>query len=121
MKRPRVFRFEHRSEPVVPLGVFLIRLLRSFAAASVVVSVALGAGMLGYHLTEVFTWLDSFLNAAMILGGMGPVNELRTAAGKLFAGFYALFAGLIFIMVAGILFAPILHRFLHRFHLDGKK
>jgi len=121
MNRPRVFRFEHKGEPLVPFGVFVVRLLRSLAAASLIVAVALGAGILGYHVTEGMTWLDSFLNASMILGGMGPVNEIHTTAGKLFAGCYALFAGLIFIMVAGILFAPILHRFLHRFHLEGKK
>jgi hypothetical protein len=121
MKRPHVFRFEHRGDPIVPFGVFFLRILRSLAVASIVVSVALGAGILGYHITEGLPWLDSFLNASMILGGMGPVSELHTTAGKVFAGCYALFAGLIFIMVAGIIFAPIFHRFLHRFHLDGKK
>lgn len=122
MKRPRILpAFERKSDPVLPFGVFLLRLLRSVAAASVVVTAALLAGILGYHLTEGLSWLDSFLNASMILGGMGPVNEIHTAAGKVFAGCYALFAGLIFMVVAGILFAPVLHRFLHRFHLDGKK
>lgn len=82
---------------------------------------ALSAGVLGYHFIEGLPWVDAFLNASMILGGMGPVNELHSEAGKIFAGCYALFSGIIFIVVAGIFFAPILHRFLHRFHLEGEK
>ncbi len=121
MKRPRILpAFEHKSDPLLPFGAFLIRLARTVAAATLVVAVALGAGIIGYHATEGLSWLDSFLNASMILGGMGPVSELHTAAGKVFAGCYALFSGIIFMVVAGILFAPILHRFLHRFHLDRK-
>lgn len=120
MKKVRVLPvFEHRSQPIVPLGVFLLRLLRSAAAASFVVAIALSIGIFGYHFIEGLPWLDAFLNASMILGGMGPVNELHSAAGKMFAGCYALFSGLIFIVVAGIFFSPILHRFLHRFHLEG--
>ena len=122
MKKVRIFPiFEHKSQPIVPIGVFLRRFLRSAAMASLVVSTALSAGIFGYHFIEGLPWLDAFLNASMILGGMGPVNELHSIAGKLFAGCYALFSGLIFILVAGILFAPILHRFLHRFHLEGGK
>lgn len=109
--------FEHKSQPIVPLGIFLLRILRSAAVASLVVAAALSAGVCGYHFIEGLSWLDAFLNASMILGGMGPVAELHTPAGKIFAGCYALFSGLIFIVVAGVLFAPILHRFLHRFHL----
>ena len=111
--------FEHKSQPMVPLGVFLVRLLRSTVVVSIVVSTVLSAGMVGYHFIEGLPWVDAFLNASMILGGMGPVNELHSEAGKLFAGCYALFSGLVFIVVAGIFFAPILHRFLHRFHLEG--
>jgi hypothetical protein len=122
MKKIRVFPvFEHRSQPIVPLSVFLVRLLRSMVVASLVVATALGAGILGYHFIEGLPWVDAFLNASMILGGMGPVNELHSKGGKIFAGCYALFSGLIFIVVAGIFFAPILHRFLHRFHLEGEK
>lgn len=72
--------------------------------------------MLGYHELERLPWVDSFLNAAMILGGMGPVNMLYTNAGKIFAGLYALFSGIIFLLVVGILFTPLVHRFMHRFH-----
>ena len=76
-------------------------------------------GMLGYHFLEGIPWVDSLLNAAMILGGMGPVNTLHTTAGKLFASFYALYSGVVFVVVAGILFAPVVHRFLHHFHLEA--
>lgn len=89
--------------------------------AALVVGLALSIGIFGYNFIEGLGWVDAFLNASMILGGMGPVNELHSEAGKIFAGCYALFAGLIFIVVAGIFFAPILHRFLHRFHLEGGK
>jgi hypothetical protein len=76
--------------------------------------------MSGYMYFERLGWLDAFLNAAMLLGGMGPVNSLRTAGGKLFAGLYALYAGLVFLVVAGILFAPLVHRLFHRFHWEEK-
>lgn len=87
-------------------------------AASVIV-VSLFIGIIGYHALEGLTWIDSFLNAAMLLGGMGPVNNPATFSGKLFAGLYALYCGLVVILVAGVLLAPVLHRFLHRFHLEG--
>jgi len=80
---------------------------------------SLAIGMLGYHFLEGIPWVDSLLNAAMILGGMGPVNELHTTAGKLFASFYALYSGVIFVVVASVLFVPVVHRFLHRFHLEA--
>jgi hypothetical protein len=75
-------------------------------------------GILGYHLTENLGWLDSLLNASMILGGMGPVDTLKTSGGKLFASFYALFSGVVFLITMSVVLAPILHRFLHKFHLD---
>jgi hypothetical protein len=86
-----------------------------------VLAVALGIGMLGYHHLERMQWIDAFANAAMILSGMGPLAPLQTESGKLFAGLYALFSGLVFIAVAGLVLAPALHRLLHRFHLgdDG--
>ena len=74
--------------------------------------------MLGYHLLEGFSWIDSLLNASMILGGMGPVDQLKTDSGKIFASFYALFSGIVFLVVAGVIFAPIIHRFMHKFHID---
>jgi hypothetical protein len=81
-------------------------------------ALSLGLGVLGYHLTEGLSWLDSLLNASMILGGMGPVDVLHTPAGKLFASFYALFSGAVFLGMAGIVVAPIAHRLLHRLHLE---
>ena len=85
------------------------------------IACALGIGIIGYHCLEGLSWLDSFLNASMILGGMGPVSELHCPAAKLFAGFYALFSGLVFIGVASVIMFPIAHRFLHVLHLDGDK
>jgi hypothetical protein len=76
-------------------------------------------GVLGYHVFESLPWIDSLLNASMILGGMGPVNELHTTAGKLFASFYAIYCGVIFLVVAGIILAPVIHRFMHHFHLEA--
>jgi hypothetical protein len=85
-------------------------------AASVTTG-ALGIGIVGYHLLAKLPWVDSFLNASMILGGMGPVDPLRTSAAKLFAGFYALFSGLVFIGVSGVIIAPFIHRLMHHFHV----
>ena len=85
-----------------------------------VVAVALAIGMAGYRWTESMDWVDAFLNAAMILGGMGPVGELRTTAGKLFAGAYSLFSGVVFLVVVGVMFAPLAHRLLHRLHIEGE-
>ncbi len=112
--------FEHRSQPLVPRRVFIHRLWRSFAAGSLIVLVALLIGMAGYHRFERLDWLDAFLNAAMILSGMGPVAPIQTAAGKVFAGCYALFSGFALLTSAGVVFAPIFHRFLHKFHLEGQ-
>ena len=82
------------------------------------IAVSLSGGMAGYHLLEGMPWIDAFVNASMILSGMGPVGELKTSGGKLFAGFYALYSGLAAITIAAILLGPVLHRFLHRFHLE---
>ena len=111
--------FERHQEPLVSREVYLRRIARSGGVAFAVVVAALFLGVSGYHWIEDLPWVDSILNAAMILGGMGPVAQLRTTAGKLFAAAYALFSGLMFIVVAGILFAPVIHRFLHKFHLDA--
>lgn len=108
--------FERRTDPVIPVGAFLLRLMRSGLLALGLAAVSLGVGMLGYHGLERLGWTDAFLNASMILGGMGPVDSLHTTAGKIFAGFYALYSGLIVIVVAGILLTPIVHRLVHKFH-----
>ena len=89
---------------------------------TVVIAVSLGIGIGGYRYFEGMEWIDAYLNAAMLLGGMGPVDpQLRTVGGKLFAGVYALYAGVIVLVAAGILMAPIFHRFLHRFHLEEEE
>ncbi len=113
--------FEHRHEALLPRPEFQRRLLRHFCYGLILVAVCLGIGMIGYHVTEGLSWLDAFLNAAMILSGMGPVHELQSASGKLFAGCYALFSGVAFLAITAILFAPVIHRFLHKFHLDMKQ
>ena len=111
--------FEHWKQPLLPRAAFLRRVRRHVAAALGVVAGSLAVGVLGYHTLEGFSWIDSLLNAAMILGGMGPVGALHTTAGKLFASFYALYSGIVFLVVAGILFVPTIHRFLHRFHVEA--
>lgn len=109
---------EHHQEPLLSRQAFLRRMARFAAGALALILLALGAGVLGYHFLERMPWIDALLNASMILGGMGPVAALHTTAGKIFASCYALLSGLLFLAAAGVLFAPIVHRFLHRFHLD---
>lgn len=108
-----------------PLPLFISRMLRSVCLAVLMIALALVMGMCGYHYFEDMPWIDAFVNAAMILSGMGPMGILQTSGGKLFAGCYALFSGLFFIIIMGLLLAPILHRFFHRLKLeeesDGKK
>jgi hypothetical protein len=113
--------YEHRSEPLLPRHLFIRRLFLHACTALSVILVSLGIGVLGYHFFEGLSWLDALLNASMILGGMGPVSELHTTTGKLFASFYALFAGIIFLVTVGILIAPIAHRLLHRMHLEARE
>ena len=93
-------------------------MVRSALLALSLVVVVLGIGMMGYRVFEGMSWVDAFVNAAMILSGMGPLGELKTDGGKIFAGCYALFCGLAFITILGIIFAPVFHRFLHKFHLE---
>ena len=114
-------RFEHKSEPLLPRRAFLGRLATGAAIGTAIVLVSLLIGMVGYHALERLSWLDSFLNASMLLGGMGPTSPLQTPAGKLFAGLYALYCGFAVLAVAGLIFAPVFHRFLHRFHLEGNR
>jgi hypothetical protein len=108
--------FEHSSQPLLSRAAFLRRLAASAALGVSAVAVSLFIGMVGYHTLEGLSWIDSFLNASMLLGGMGPLEHERNTAGKLFEGFYALYCGLAVISVAGIIFAPIVHRFLHKLH-----
>jgi hypothetical protein len=113
--------FEHHSEPILPRPLFIRRLAHSAATALSVVLVSLLIGMVGYRSFEGLAWLDAFLNAAMLLGGMGPVTPLVTSAGKIFAGLYALYCGFVVIFTAGMLLTPVAHRFLHKFHLERGK
>ena len=110
--------YEHRSKPLLPIRKFYHRLARNAALGSAVVTGSLLIGMAGYHVFENMGWIDAFVNASMILSGMGPVGELKTSAGKIFAGCYALFSGVAFLTSVGVVFAPIFHRFLHKFHMQ---
>ena len=110
--------YEPHHMPLAPRALFLARLAEHSAIVLALIGGSLFLGMWGYWYFESLTWLDAFLNAAMILGGMGPVAQLQTPGGKLFAGVYALYSGLLVLVAAGILLAPLLHRFVHRFHLE---
>jgi hypothetical protein len=116
--RRHLFSYETRSERLLDPNHFVRRMLGHLGIATALVAFSLLMGMIGYVYFESLSWTDAFLNAAMLLGGMGPVNAPMTEGGKLFAGWYALYAGLIFLIVAGVLGAPVVHRVLHRFHLD---
>jgi len=108
--------WEKRGTRPVALGAFLRRLGGHFAVSVGLALVSLGIGMAGYEYFEQLAWRDAFLNSAMLLGGMGPVDFPKTDAGKLFAGIYALYAGLLFLVLSAILLAPVFHRILHHFH-----
>jgi hypothetical protein len=110
--------FEHKSQRLLSRSQFFLRLLRSVLAAVGLVVVSLSLGTIGYHIFARLAWIDAMLNAAMILTGMGPVDPMRTTGAKVFATCYALFSGTIFLTLAAILFAPLIHRMIHRFHLD---
>ena len=112
--------FEHRTQPLLPRKVYYRRIARHAALGLLVIAGALTVGMTGYHVFERLPWIDAFVNAAMILSGMGPVATLQTDAGKIFAGCYALFSGLALVAVLGIIFAPVVHRSLHKFHLEDE-
>lgn len=110
--------FEHHSEPMASASKFKRRMFRFGTLTAAIILFSLGIGILGYHYIESLSWIDSLLNASMILGGMGPVDTLQTNAGKIFASFYALYSGIILLASVGVLAAPIFHRILHRFHLE---
>jgi hypothetical protein len=112
--------FERRHERLAPLGVFIRRMLSSLEIALGMIFVALAIGIAGYHLIAGFNWIDSLLEASMILAGMGPVNPLTTDGAKVFASLYALFSGLVFIGIMGVVLTPLAHRMMHKFHLDNK-
>ncbi|MEO5760752.1 MAG: hypothetical protein ABIR28_00435 [Vicinamibacteria bacterium] len=110
--------YERRRQPLLSHRLYVTRLTRHALATGALIVATLCLGMAGYHWLEGLAWIDAYVNAAMILGGMGPVAELHTSAGKIFAGTYALFAGLVFLVAIGVVLAPVVHRAMHRFHLD---
>ncbi len=112
--------FEHHHEKLLPRRLFLRRLAKYALISLGIVIVSLVIGMIGYYVLEGYSWVDSFLNAAMLMGGMGPVNALHTDGGKIFAGIYAMYCGLVELIAIAIFAAPIFHRFLHHFHLESE-
>lgn len=113
--------YEHHSRPLLPKKEYYNRLFRNFLWGGMIVIFSLILGILGYHFMGGLGWTDSLLNASMILTGMGPVNAMTTTAGKLFASFYALFSGVVFLTTIAFVLAPVAHRFLHKFHMDENK
>ena len=121
MAQIRMMNWEHRGQQLLPRRQFILRLSRWSLLAIGVIAISLAAGICGYHFLEKLSWIDALLNASMILGGMGPVDQLKTNAGKIFASLYALYSGLALISVAGLLMAPVVHRLLHKFHVESGK
>ena len=111
--------YEHRKQPMAPIGTFYQRVLKNIIIALVIMMFCLGIGILGYHYTGEVPWLDSLHNASMILSGMGPVVEIKTVSGKWFSSAYALFSGVVFITNVGIILSPAIHRLFHRLNLQG--
>lgn len=111
--------FEKKDEPLLPRSAFLVRMGGSVGVSSLIVAVSLLMGSVGYRHFANLSWIDALLNAAMILTGMGPVDQMTTTGGKLFATFYALYSGIAFLTMMAVVLAPLIHRLLHKFHLDG--
>ena len=111
-------KYEHRTAPLLSLRLFWRRMVRHGGAAAAVIAFSLAGGTAGYHLLGGEGWIDAFLDASMILGGMGPVGHMDDPQAKIFSAFFALYSGLVFLLVAGLLVAPVFHRVLHRFHLE---
>ena len=118
---PRLFNYESKHEPLLSKSSFARRLGGNLLSAALLIGLSLLAGMAGYHYFESMSWIDAFINASMILSGMGPMGPLQTWGGKCFAGWYALYSGLALILVSGLILAPLLHRVMHRFHLDTEE
>ena len=110
--------YEHRNRPLLSRAKFVARIARHLLLALLLIGIALGIGVLGYHYLGELSWIDSLLNASMILSGMGPVDPLQSSGAKVFASFYALFSGLAFIGVLAVLLAPFLHRLMHKLHME---
>ena len=110
--------FEHKSEPLLPRWAFYARMAQSVAIVTGIITFSLFVGGAGYHYLGDLPWIDSLLNASMIVAGMGPVDPLKTTSAKLFATFYALYSGVAFLTIMAVLMAPLLHRLLHKFHME---
>jgi hypothetical protein len=109
---------KHKGRFSPPKNIYL-HLIRNSFIGFMLIAVALFMGMVGYHVFEHMSWVDSYLNASMILSGMGPANTMVTTAGKIFAGTYALFSGLAFIAIVVIMLSPIIHKFFRKIHMEG--
>ncbi len=112
--------FEQKNQRLLPQAEFIRRLGWSVGFGLLLVAFSLSVGIVGYHWLCGLSWIDSFLDAAMILSGMGPLSPITSTAGKLFAGFYAIYCGIALIGTTGVIFAPVIHRALHRFHLEDR-
>ena len=113
--------YEHKTHPPIARPKFVRRVVLHSLSALGLLLVSLALGMAGYMYYERLSALDAFLNASMLLGGMGPVDNPQSDGGKLFAGMYALYAGLIFLIAAGLIFSPVFHRIIHKFHWDEQR
>ena len=112
--------YERRQDQLAPRSIFIKRIVATLVVAMALIAVALMIGIVGYHFIAGLNWIDALLEASMILGGMGPVRELPNDTGKIFASIYALFSGLILIALMGIILSPVIHRVMHKFHVDEK-
>jgi hypothetical protein len=112
------WKYERRVDDLAPRSIFIKRIIGSLGVALGVIAIGLALGMVGYHFIAGLNWIDSFLEASMILGGMGPVNELHGDGAKVFASIYALFSGLVVLALMGIMLSPVVHRVMHKFHVD---
>ncbi len=113
--------YESRHQPLLHRAGFVRRVLGHVAAVAGLIAGSIAIGMAGYVGFERLSWLDAFLDTAMLLGGMGPIHAPQSDAGKLFAGLFALYAGLVFIVIAALLLGPVVHRLLHHFHLERSR
>lgn len=115
----RFMEFEHHTSPLLPTAEFYKRVFRYAGFSLLLIGISLGIGIIGYHFFNHLTWLDSLVNASMILTGMGPVDPLINDGAKWFASIYSIFSGVVFLSTVAVFLAPIAHRFLHKFHLDA--
>jgi hypothetical protein len=114
-------KFEHKSTPLLPRKKFYGRVLRYAGFSLLLLGFSLGIGVIGYHYFSDLNWLDALLNAVMILTGMGPIAEMKSDGAKWFASLYAIFSGVAFLSTVAVFLSPVVHRFMHKLHIDGGK